>query len=342
MAPNRQGVSRVPAGKQSDESAIGRRVWTTDDVSESERFEYFCDAVCDAFMELSPSRSSSGGFRAVVESVRFASGGVNRVEGSTHSVERTRRQINRQDNSCFYLNVQLKSRCEIRQGDKQIALDPGQLALFDGARPFEIYHPEHSDMALASLQLPKDAVEDAARRYGVEVGQLGGVRVSDHPCLGPIIASTTRTIADRKTLLSAFDTDALFESLITLSVAACAGDRESANRENDELRPPMLLAIVEFIDQQLEREDLSVRTVASHFGISPRYVHKLFAQFGPSYSQFVRERRLDLAMNSLRDPRKARATISDVAFESGFSDLSNFNRRFKQHFGITPRDARRR
>lgn len=342
MAAIRQDVSGVPAAKQPGESCIGRRVWTTDDVSEGESFEYFCDAVCEAFMELSPSRSSSGGFKAVVESVRFGGGAVNRVQGSTHSVRRTRRQINRQDDSCFYLNVQLNARCEIRQGDNQITLDPGQLALFDGARPFEIDHPDDCDMALASLQLPKDTVVEAAHRYGIELGQLSGVRVSDHPYFGPLIASTTRTITDRKTVLNAFDTDALFESLITLSVAACARDGGRADNQNDELHPPMLLAMIEFIDQRLVQDDLSARTVASHFGISPRYVHKLFERFGPSFSQFVRERRLDCSMTSLRDPRKLHATISDIAYESGFSDLSNFNRRFKQHFGMTPREARRR
>ena len=342
MAATRQSTSVQKSGAQAENEAIGRRFWTTDDVSERESFGYFCDAVCEAFMELSPHRSASGAFNATVESVRFGSGGVNRVSGSTHSVRRTSHQVSRQDDSCFYLNMQLRSRCEIRQGDNQVTLEQGQLALFDGARPFEIDHPDHVDIALASLQLPKLEVEKAARHYGVDISQLGGVRVSDHPSFGPLIASTTRTIADRKTVLNSIDSNALFDSLVTLSVAACASDQSHSDNDRGVLHPPILLAMIEFVDERLDRQDLSVGMVSSQFGISTRYIHKLFERFGPSFSQFVRERRLELAMNNLRNPQKHHASISDIAFASGFSDLSNFNRRFKQHFGMTPGEARRR
>jgi AraC family transcriptional regulator len=34
--------------------------------------------------------------------------------------------------------------------------------------------------------------------------------------------------------------------------------------------------------------------------------------------------------------------IVDVAFESGFGDVSNFNRAFRAEFGVTPTTYRRR
>jgi AraC-like DNA-binding protein len=34
-------------------------------------------------------------------------------------------------------------------------------------------------------------------------------------------------------------------------------------------------------------------------------------------------------------------SISAIAFAAGFSDLSHFNRAFRQHFGETPTEARR-
>jgi AraC-like DNA-binding protein len=35
-------------------------------------------------------------------------------------------------------------------------------------------------------------------------------------------------------------------------------------------------------------------------------------------------------------------SISDVAYESGFGSIRNFNRIFKTHFGITPREYQKR
>jgi AraC-like DNA-binding protein len=42
----------------------------------------------------------------------------------------------------------------------------------------------------------------------------------------------------------------------------------------------------------------------------------------------------------LRDSGLAARTISDIAFEAGFSDLSHFNRSFRRRFGESPSDVR--
>jgi AraC-like DNA-binding protein len=44
---------------------------------------------------------------------------------------------------------------------------------------------------------------------------------------------------------------------------------------------------------------------------------------------------------SLRpDQRLAGHSIRTIAFDSGFSDLSSFNRAFRRRFGMTPSEAR--
>ncbi|MDW4800082.1 helix-turn-helix domain-containing protein [Escherichia coli] len=42
----------------------------------------------------------------------------------------------------------------------------------------------------------------------------------------------------------------------------------------------------------------------------------------------------------LTDPRRSDRSISAVAFEAGFGDLSYFNRTFRRHFGATPSEIR--
>ena len=48
------------------------------------------------------------------------------------------------------------------------------------------------------------------------------------------------------------------------------------------------------------------------------------------------DRRLDLARRRLRDPRFTTRTISAIACDVGFGDLSYFNRAFRRHYGDTP------
>ena len=60
-----------------------------------------------------------------------------------------------------------------------------------------------------------------------------------------------------------------------------------------------------------------------------------------TFSQYVLDQRLALAYRKLRDPRFSARTISSVAHDAGFGDLSYFNRTFRRRYGIAPSDARR-
>jgi len=52
------------------------------------------------------------------------------------------------------------------------------------------------------------------------------------------------------------------------------------------------------------------------------------------------ELRLNRAHLMLTDAQFAARTISSIAFEVGFADLSYFNRTFRRRFGTTPADVR--
>jgi AraC-like DNA-binding protein len=59
-----------------------------------------------------------------------------------------------------------------------------------------------------------------------------------------------------------------------------------------------------------------------------------------SGDQYVLEQRLALACRGLRDPRLASHTVSSIAHDAGFGDLSYFNRTFRRRYGVTPSGAR--
>jgi len=85
---------------------------------------------------------------------------------------------------------------------------------------------------------------------------------------------------------------------------------------------------------------LAINTVARNQGVTPRYLQRLFETEGVSFSEFLRDRRLELAFASLGDPARIADSISSIAFDCGFSDLSHFNRSFRKRFGQAPSDVR--
>lgn len=85
---------------------------------------------------------------------------------------------------------------------------------------------------------------------------------------------------------------------------------------------------------------LAISTIARNQGVTPRYLQRLFEAEGASFSEFLRDRRLDFAFAQLGDPARIGDSISSIAFDCGFSDLSHFNRSFRKRFGQAPSDVR--
>jgi len=102
-----------------------------------------------------------------------------------------------------------------------------------------------------------------------------------------------------------------------------------------------LKAIKADIGAHLTETVLSPSWIAGRHGISERYLRVLFAADDTSFRDYVLKQRLELAHGRLRDPGWQHRAIGDVAYASGFGDLSWFDRAFHRRFGMTPTEARR-
>lgn len=106
------------------------------------------------------------------------------------------------------------------------------------------------------------------------------------------------------------------------------------------LRAARLQAIKHYIHNNLDDGALAVGVAAARHRITPRYVQLLFEDEGTTFSEFVLNQRLERVHRMLSDPRYVRWTVSAIALEAGFGDVSYFNRRFRRRFGETPTQFR--
>jgi AraC family transcriptional regulator len=91
--------------------------------------------------------------------------------------------------------------------------------------------------------------------------------------------------------------------------------------------------VIDYIEANIGRE-LSLRELAGVAHFSPFHFHRLFsAMVGETLSGFIQRIRLEKAAAKLAtDPQKS---ITEVAFEYGFSSSSVFARAFKDSFGMS-------
>jgi AraC-like DNA-binding protein len=134
----------------------------------------------------------------------------------------------------------------------------------------------------------------------------------------------------------------LFTAHVQDLVALALGPTRDANElaQGRGLRAARLKAIKGDIAAHLGDEGLSATEIARRHRVTPRYVHMLFEAEGMTLSEYVIERRLARAHSMLTDPRFDGHSVSTIAYDVGFANLSYFNRVFRRRYGATPSDIR--
>ena len=95
-------------------------------------------------------------------------------------------------------------------------------------------------------------------------------------------------------------------------------------------------AVLDYIASHFCEPNLSGSSLAEKLGISQRYLQRLLETTGKTFTEHVDELRLHRAFLLLAT-RGANKRVSDVAFDVGYSDLTNFYRHFRSRFGDTPK-----
>jgi AraC-like DNA-binding protein len=98
-----------------------------------------------------------------------------------------------------------------------------------------------------------------------------------------------------------------------------------------------LQKVVKFIHEDISDSDFGTEDLAKKLRISESQVYrKIKAITGKSTAVYIRSIRLKYAKDLLLNADK---TVSEVAYEVGFSDPSWFSRAFKKEFGVTPSET---
>jgi AraC-like DNA-binding protein len=105
-----------------------------------------------------------------------------------------------------------------------------------------------------------------------------------------------------------------------------------------EFTPPLLISkALDFMRANLHR-DISRNETARHVGISPSHFSRLLKErTGRTFTELLRQYRVDLASDLLRSTEKSLAQIADIC---GFCDQSYFTHVFQDVRGATPKQFR--
>lgn len=96
--------------------------------------------------------------------------------------------------------------------------------------------------------------------------------------------------------------------------------------------------VIDILEVNLTNEQFGVKELTHEMGISRSQLHrKLNALTQKSTSQFIREYRLEKAMEMLQNDV---ATASEIAYRVGFNSPTYFNTCFHQYYGFPPGEVK--
>jgi AraC-like DNA-binding protein len=301
------------------------------------RFALWRDVFASTICPLDLFRADDRPFSLRFEFMQLGEVGLAMLEGTTNRFLRTPQHVAASQNDDFVFGVNRgQSRLVISHVGHESTLKPGMALLLNNSEPGEVRgSPQNSWLPITVsrrqllqlvrnaedlLGLPIDGNQPALRHLRRYIGLLQEPEgIADDP---PLIAHMGATLAD----------------LIALALGA-SGDAAQLARSRG-LRAARLRTIKADIASHLGEHELCVNTVAARQGVSPRYVQMLFEAEGATFSRFVLCQRLARAHRLLTDPRCAAWTVTAIALEAGFGDLSTFNHAFRRAYGASPSEVR--
>ena len=97
---------------------------------------------------------------------------------------------------------------------------------------------------------------------------------------------------------------------------------------------PILSHAIEYIDQNLQKPQLSNSFIASQLHISEVYLRKLFTNtLSVSVKKYIIDKRIEKSKALIRE---GTLTITDISERCGYSNVYYFSRSFKEKTGLTP------
>jgi AraC-like DNA-binding protein len=309
-------------------------VLNIDSIAACDRAELWHDSCARTFVGVDVRAAVDEPVRGRVRAYDLRDLVVGVIDASGQGMVRTQQLINRADGQYLLLTLQTRGTGRVAQGERRSLLNPGEATILDSDRPFELDFDANFEMWVFGFPRHLVRLAEPERR------QLAAQSVNCRSGLAGVASRALLDLARHSAELVSESPGAVLSMANDLLVALFAGHLPGGGEVGDALQATTPLRVKQYIDRRLADPTLGPGEVAAAFGISTRYLHRLFESEHETVAQYIRGQRLERCRLLLLEPQLFGHTIAMLAHRCGFSDLSGFNRVFRAKYGMTPRQLR--
>jgi AraC-like DNA-binding protein len=278
-------------------------------------------------------------FEAELTTVQLGAIAVDSLAATAYRTLRTPRRIAADGLDVAYFCMVRLGRGEVEQDGRRGRHQAGSAVLLRSSSPYRSYllpaptSPPRSHVVLTSIPV---------NLLGGKAEKIAGLTAAPLP-RSPLQAAANSFLTTVSLGLPqpGSATASFVEHAIVDLLLAVIAERTADSLPPESAEAGTRVRIRDFVLRRLPDAELGPARIASEFGISTRYLHRLFESEDSSVGSFIRHERLKKAARELADPTLRHLDLKAIAARSGFAGADQFGRAFKSRYGMTPREYRR-
>jgi AraC-like DNA-binding protein len=217
-----------------------------------------------------------------------------------------------------------------RQGRRDLTISAGEGAICDPDQAYGIDFLTPYEMFV--LELPAQHI--LVRQPGFDLERAAGMAID--PSRVKLLLGFIQAAWEQVAMLSGDADWRECVSRIALDLALRAIG-QSVEMDGSGAGAQLRRLVLDHIRANISDPALRTSSVAKALHVSPRTVQNVFERLSTTASAFILEQRLRQAAARLRDER-GKTSITQIAYDSGFSDSAYFSRCFQKTYGVSPRN----
>jgi len=310
-------------------------VFSTVGVHEKDRFQSW-RAICeDRLVPMIQKTINDEPFQAKISGTSI--GGLNFTQFGLRNLraETSSRSINHKNNKpeILFISLVLSGSVQAEQNDRSSTDMAGDFSVRDTNTPWVIEHTGHSEVL--AIEVPRNRLESVLGSARYFTGLSANSRLPTTILARSFLYDLLR-VGDQLTPLAAERMATIGIDLINASLA----ERMAMEMPKSLYGTLIVQRAKTYISTNFGDPNLNPSKIAAANGVSLRRLQELFRESGYNIAALIWQQRLEKAAERLADPANLRMPLSELAFWCGFVDQAHFSRRFRQRFGVSPREYR--
>lgn len=319
------GTHAVPRGVKPNRLMS----FDTRNVAVNDRIEYWEERCAERVVGLHCTSMSEVGLEARFEYCDFGSIKMIDITGNQHVIERSPVLLRRFEKDSVFLTFLRKGSAFVNRAQTCTVLGEGDVVIYDTNKPY--MHGFPAQMRHVIYEIPGADFRERFPRW--ELNEAARFDALLNPTR--IVSRALRAVVE--TDLRLLETPAqqqsheerlwsVLETAHALSNGKARSAYHTAVRER----------VRQHIEANLHDPELCPAGISREMGMSLRQLNRLFEGDANTLTALIQTRRLQRCHMDLARPSQYPKSVSEIAFNWGFRNLSHFSRRFRAEFGVSP------